>query len=153
MKKTIIALFIVISFNSCDLNSVPECGDKEVTDLAIELLNEQVKEKLKEEYVAENFHRYDAIEYANNKGWDADDYVQKEEKRIDIEADKHAEKTLIKTRLKNIRSTSIDKDIKLCNCSADVENIGLNKIEVDYTAQRTEDKDQAIYVELSYTIK
>jgi hypothetical protein len=153
MKKIIYLLPITVLISACNLNETPKCGDSNVVNKAIVILNEQIKSQVKNEYVEKNFNEYDAIEFANNKGWNSTDYVKTEKKRIDSEADKYADSVLATTILKNIRSNSIKKDIKLCNCSAEASNLNLKTIDVDYTAQQTEDNDKSIYVELTYTIK
>jgi len=153
MKKIIYFPIIAILLTSCNLNETPKCGDLDVINKTIEILNKQIKSQVKDEYIEKNFNEYDAIEFANNKGWDSADYVKTEKKRIDREADKYADSILATTILKNIRSNSIKKDIKLCNCSAEATNLNLKTIEVDYTAQQTEDRDKSVYVELTYTIK
>ena len=58
-----------------------------------------------------------------------------------------------KSKVINIRTDKLEDDIKKCSCSADIENSELSKIEIDYTAQYTEDQNNKVYVELSYNIK
>lgn len=152
-KKTIPYFILIFSVSSCNSYDAPKCGEQEVKNIVIKLFNEQMKQKLKDEYLAENFNWYDAIEYAKNKGWDEHDYAENQKQKIMLEAEKYAEEITLKTDLKNIRSNSIEENIKLCNCSAEILNNDLKKMEVDYTAQRTEDKNKSIYVELNYTVK
>ncbi len=153
MRKILTFLVMVQLFTSCNLDKTPKCGDSDVVNKAIELFNQQIKEKLKNEYVDKNFNEYDAIEYAKNKGWNTTDYLKTEKNRINTEADEYVNNTLKSTVLKSIRSNSINKEIKLCSCSAEVANLNLKNIDVDYTAQQTEDKEKSIFVELTYSVK
>lgn len=148
-------LITVFSFAilSCNLDKTPQCGDSEVTKKAIEAFQNQIKAKLQEEYMTENFSRYDAMEYATNKGWDAEEYATQEKERASLKAERHADSVVANTSLVNIRTTSIEKEIKRCNCTAQIVNGDLKKIALTYSGQSTEDKEKSIYVEANYELQ
>ena len=152
MKKLIIVSLSLLSI-SCSSNSTPECADEVVKRTAIEILNENIKEVLTKEYVSKNYNYEDTYAYALDNGLDLEKYPDEERKKIEKKAENYATTILSKSKVINIRTDKLEDDIKKCSCSADIENSELSKIEIDYTAQYTEDQNNKVYVELSYNIK
>lgn len=151
MKKTIILLSLIAI--SCNLSGNPECSDEDVKSTARKILNERIEDNLINEYIKENLNVSDVIAYARDNGLDQKEYYDTEREKVETEAKEYALNVLNKTKIINIRTNSIEKEIKKCTCSAEIENEDLNKIEIDYTAQYTEDSDDKVYVELKYKIK
>ena len=152
MKKIILSSLSILSI-SCSLKSTPECADEDVKRTAIEILNENIKEDLVKEYVNKNYSYSDTYAYAQDNGLDIEKYTDDERKKIEKDAESYATTILSKSKVINIRTDKLDKDIKKCSCSADIENNELSTIEIDYTAQYPEDSNDKVYVELSYKVK
>ena len=152
MKKLIILSLSFLSI-SCSSNSTPECADEVVKRTAIEILNENIKEVLTKEYVSKNYNYEDTYAYALDNVLDLEKYPDEERKKIEKKAENYATTILSKSKVINMRTDKLEDDIKKCSCSADIENSELSKIEIDYTAQYTEDQNNKVYVELSYNIK
>lgn len=152
MKKLLLLLISLLTI-SCSLNSTPKCADEDVKRNAIEILNQNIKDDLTKEYIEKNYNHRDAYAYAVDNGLDLEKYPEEERKKIEKDAENYATNILNKSKVINIRTDKIEDDIKKCSCSADIENNELTEIEIDYTAQYTEDKNNKVYVELSYKIK
>lgn len=148
MKK-IFLLSVSVLLVSCSFKGTPECSDDDVKKVALEILNENLKKEIIEQYVRENFKGSFVISGGELKEGPSDDV---ERKRVEKEGEAYASKLLSKSTVVNIRSNNIDKEIKKCSCSADIDNGDLNKVKIEYTAQYPEDADDKVYVELSYTV-
>lgn len=139
-------------FGSCQVvEQVPKCGDEEVKKKVIELFNEEIKEELETEYYNSNFNYSDIREYLENREWDYSTdsaYIEGEKTRIRNEATTEVENWLKNTSLNNIRADFIDKEIKKCECTAEIKNPNLKKIELEYSAQKTQDKENSIFIEI-----
>lgn len=119
---------------------MPECADKSIKQEAISNFNSQVKEVLKQEYFEKNINYSDIRDYANSNNLLYDDVLTTEKNKIESSATQYAEGILINTNLRNIITNKIEKDIKKCECTAEIVNDGLiNDITVFYTAQYSED--------------
>lgn len=148
----------VISFTSCNINSTPKCGDNKVIEISNAILGEKIKDKIVEDNFKANWYSSneykDAEAFTLENGYNLDEYLipikEKYRDSLTIEANM----IIKRLTLKNIRTVSIDEKIKQCDCSADVESRGLLKpINVEFSAQETEDKGNPLYVELIFNIK
>lgn len=152
--KFLMLFTICILFGSCQvLDQTPKCSDEEVKTKVIELFNEEVKKELESEYYNNNFNYSDIQEYLENKEWDSTakiEYIESERTKIRNEATIEVKKWLKNTSLNNVRAEFIDKEIKKCDCIAEIKNPNLNKIELEYSAQKTQDKENSIYVEIKF---
>lgn len=143
---------MVLFMTSCS-QQIPNCSDSEVLLLAKDILNKELETILVKEYFSENYNYKDLLHYAVDNGLDREEFINNERKIINERGVKEAKSILESNEIINIRTNFIDKDIKKCGCSADVLNLNLEEIQIDYWAQYTDDKESKLYVELTYKIK
>ena len=156
MKNFKFFIILTLSFNySCDnlTNKAPKCSDESVKNEAIKIFNESIKPKLIESYVNEEINEADLREYSYDNGLNADDVIKNEKERLSESIKTKAEVNLKSTKLKFIRTEKEEKEIKKCNCVAEIENSNLKPIKIYYTAQKTEDEKEGIFVEVTYELK
>jgi hypothetical protein len=158
MRRKIIVISIYFLAISCSQNEIPKCGDEVVIEMTTKVFAEKIKEKLIEENFKQNWYSSneykDAEAYAIENNYQINEYLVPIEKKYKDNLAKEADITIKRIILKNIRTVAIDEKIKQCDCSADVESRELLKpINVEFSAQRTEDKGNPLYVELIYKIK
>ena len=158
IKRNSIYVALCFLIISCNIKSTPKCGDPEVTKLASKLFSEQIKQKLIEENLRENWYSSneykDAVAFAEENGYRISDYTEPAKQKFKDSLSNDADFIIKRVTLKNIRSVSLDEKIKQCDCSAEIESNDLLKpINIEYSAQITEDKGNPLYIELLYKIK
>lgn len=153
-KKIAVLTSLLILF-SCNklIDNTPKCSEEIVKNEAIKTFNEKIKPDLVTGYVNEEIKEVDLREYAYDNGLNADDVIKTEREKLTQEFDTKADVNLKATKLKHIRTEKEEKEIKKCNCVAEVDNTNLKPIKIYYTAQKTEDEKEGVFVEVTYELK
>ena len=151
MKYLKLAFFSFI-ITSCNFNEIPECNDEKVKNETILKFKENLKPLLIDEYIKDEINYEDLRTYAWDKGLNYNDVLEEEKSRLKFKFDSVINFNLSLTKLKNVRTEKIEKEIKKCTCNADVDNTFLKPISIFYTAQKTEDNDN-FYVEINDKMK
>lgn len=131
MKK--ISIIILLSLISCDIKNTPECSDEKVKEKVVKILQEKLRQKLIRNYSNANF----VITRALPTSASPDDYFFTDEEYK--EADSYSQKVLNELKLTNIITTHLADSIKKCSCKSHIEIKYLDKLNVKYTAQFTDD--------------
>lgn len=142
----------LLILSSCNLlDKYPKCSDDEVKKLALEIFKEKVEKDLKQGFIDDKINYDDIYQYSHANRRDYNDVVKEEEEKLKNEAEVYAIKVFNEVKLQNILTTKLDKDIKKCDCEAEIKSKYLKEIKTYYTAQYN-DEGQT-YVEFSYEIK
>jgi hypothetical protein len=147
--KYFLPLLILTSCNLIDNN--PKCSDEEVKKLALEIFKEKVEKDLKDNFINEKLNTNDLYQYAKANERDYDEVIEEEKEKLKNEAEIYAIKVFNEVRLENILTTKLEKEIKKCECEAEIKSKYLNEIKAYYSAQYN-DEGQT-YVEFLYELK
>ena len=148
-KKYYLPLLILTSCNLIDNH--PKCNDEEVKKLALEIFKEKVEKDIKEGFINDKLNTDDLYQYAQSNGLDYDEVITVEKGKFKNDAEIYAIKVFNEVKLENILTTKIGKDIKKCECEAQIKSNYLKEIKAYYTAQYNEEGQT--YVEFLYEIK
>lgn len=135
MRNLLLLIIISVVFiTSC--KQMPKCGDESIKEEVTGLL---IKDMLEKRHTLFRNKAYDYKIGGVNQT------------RLDSILNQ-ADSLYRSYKLEGMRTVSIDKDAKKCDCEATFTNgmSGYVKLIVNYSAQLTEDKGQPIYVEASY---
>lgn len=162
-KKIATFLLLASMLHACNMNRPPKCDDKQVQELVLEIISEDLKnESLKTTSRSSGFFGlmqsriyvrvFNSMAYNESPDYsDLNKYRGQEEKldKILIALDSlfHPKNF----QLKNILISKIDKELKKCECDADLSFIDSTKhteepINVNYTAQYSEDGNLVVKV-------
>jgi hypothetical protein len=147
--KYFVPLLILSSCNLIDNH--PKCSDEEVKKLALEIFKEKVEKDLKDGFINDKLNTDDLYQYAQANGRDYYKVLEEEKEKLKDEAEIYAIKVFNEVRLENILTTKLEKEIKKCECEAEIKSKYLKEIKAYYTAQYN-DEGQT-YVEFLYEVK
>lgn len=132
------------------IDNTPKCSDPEVKKLAQEIFIEKMTPGLEEEYFKEQINYSDLSDYAETNGYSYDEVVSKEKERISNDAKIYLNQVKNDVKFQNILTSKIQKDIKRCDCEADIKSKFLKDIKAFYSAQLNDEGN--LYVELLYKV-
>lgn len=140
----ILILIASISLFNLVVGDKYACNNSEATELVLENFKKDIEEVIKNQFYNERINYKDISEYARENGLDYFDVIRQEEKKLDYDLDKHKEKIFESITLQNILTSSINKEIKKCECEGTII-YGDKQKNVIYSVQ--ENTDGEIYVE------
>lgn len=148
----------IFMFISCNRNVTPECSDEEVVDFVTLEIKKILKKDYLESLYNDSINHYDLRLYAIDRGLDFESVLEEEKKKIEENNLTMLNNAFDESKLKNIRSTKIDDELKSCSCISELDNKQLLKpISVSYQAQLTRDEEGNIndipYITLTYKIE
>lgn len=135
--KYFVFLFFVFFLVGCG-KAIPNADDKDVTNLVLEICTEEMQQQL--------FLRY-ASQYFGIRGMQYKDNVNSTDERMQ-EVIRQVDEAIenIDMKLRGIRTTDVNKDVGKIRCASELTFANGRKVDIEYTAQYTE--DDLIYVEV-----
>lgn len=138
MKKVIIALILVSAFSSC--SKQPKCSDEDIKN--------EVMKMTAEKFLGANGSRFHHEWVYKKKS--SEESTSEASLRLSEEYAIYYNELLDSIKLIGVRAISSDKETKQCSCLAQIQFHDNSKLDIEYSAQSTEDKDNPMYVEVRY---
>jgi hypothetical protein len=124
--------------SGCGKN-IPKADDKDVTNLVLEICEEEMQQQLFVIYGAKHFSMMGNPTYKDNVN-SSDETMQKVISQVDEAIEN------IQMNLRGIRTIDINEDVGKIRCAAELVLSNDRKLDIEYTAQYTE--DNLVYVEV-----
>lgn len=154
IELVLIILPFLFSCNQFQVDKAPKCNDSKVIEMALAQFKKEAKNVWLESKVEDNMDdiRSYAYDHTSNDN-DAKKMIEEEINRFRNHLSDEVDSILYPTRIINITTEQINKDISKCNCSGEIENPNLNSINISYTAQKAYESEDGIIVKIKYSVK
>lgn len=148
MKKILLIGLPILLLSSC--SKQPTCDGADVKKVLFEIIKDKMKKEIKKDYFNANYNYSDVRQYARDNNLNFTEVNNEMKSDFESKASAYALAETIKATLKlnGSRLKSVDEKLKKCECASELIVNNDNKIDIEYTAQYTEDGQ--VYVELSY---
>lgn len=144
------SMYITFIF-SC--NSTPNCSDSIIKEKVLSQFKKEIKPILLDSRIEDKLNYSDLRAYANDHQLNYEDILNEQKEKIKAELNDEVELNLQASKILNISTEKIDKEIKKCNCAAEIVNPHLKDIEIRYTVQHVEENKDGIIIKIDYNIK
>ncbi|GJH40593.1 hypothetical protein RCZ04_11430 [Capnocytophaga sp. HP1101] len=150
MKKNVILLILSMLLLACNITKTPKCSDEQVKKLVLEMLQEKMKDRLKDDFILNNLNSSDLRDYAYTNNISYDEVLKKEREKIEVRANQYVAKYFENLSIKNILTQQEPKEgeNKKCSCEATVKSDMLQSMRISYTVQI--DDEGQFYIVLEY---
>ena len=144
-------ILIPIGFSfTLSCNSLPNCSDNNVKKKVISQYKKESQPALLEERI-NSMGDNELRVYADKNGLNYDDSLDRQKILNGLAT--HVNIDLMATKLVDIRTEKIEKEINKCSCEGELKNPHLKDVEIRYSVQKAEESKDGIVIKIDYNVK
>ena len=151
MLKWVLASLCISFMLSC--NSTPNCSDSKIQEKVLNQFKKEVKPLLLDSRIADKLNYADLRAYAADNQLNYEDILAEEKQKLKSELNDEVEINLQASKILNITTEKIEKEIKKCSCAGEISNPHLKDIEIRYTVQHADESEDGIIIKIDYNLK